>query len=161
MLNGVVTNPSVISRTVDGDASDGDIVNAGDGRNLVFGDNGQITAASANTDRFGAATSTIGLNVLITLGRADTTDSLIGGADDLTTGSGNDIVLGGIDGDTINAGQGNNIVLGDSGYIAWTSDDVDPSDIDRIYSTDPDHGGSDNITTGDGQDIIIGGEGGG
>ena len=70
-----------------------------------------------------------------------------------------------------------NIVIGDSGYIDWTAadvgrfyaattfaratlsgDDIDPADIDRIFSTEPDHGGSDTITTGAGDDIIIGGE---
>ena len=42
-------------------------------------------------------------------------ESLIGGSDSITTLGGNDIVIGGIDADTINAGEGNNIVLGDSG----------------------------------------------
>ena len=37
-------------------------------------------------------------------------------------------------------------------------DDDDPSEIDRIWSTDSGHGGNDVITTGDGDDIIIGGE---
>ena len=106
---------------------------------------------------------------------------------------GRDIVLGGIDADTIIANFGeygtdengtglgadaDNIIIGDSGYIDWTAadagriyadgttppvdalpgDDSDAMDIDRIWSTDPDHGGSDSITTGDGDDIIIGGE---
>ena len=32
------------------------------------------------------------------------------------------------------------------------------ADIDRLSSTEPDHGGNDTITVGDGDDIIIGGE---
>ena len=36
--------------------------------------------------------------------------------------------------------------------------DANPDDIDRISSTDPDHGGNDDITTGTGNDIIIAGE---
>ena len=40
-----------------------------------------------------------------------------------------------------------------------SGDDSDAEDdIDRIFSTDPDHGGIDTIMTGDGDDIIIGGE---
>ncbi|MFL6014724.1 MAG: beta strand repeat-containing protein, partial [Gaiellaceae bacterium] len=142
--------------------ADGDTIVAGNGRNLVLGDNGQVTAA-ANFDapRFGS--------LPLTLGLVTTTDSLIGGADDITTGSGADIVLGGIDGDTIRAGDGNNVVLGDSGLIDWVAaarsyalaspgDDSDPLDIDRIGSTSPDDGGTDTITTGSGDDVIIGGE---
>ena len=73
--------------------------------------------------------------------------------------------------------DGNNIVIGDSGYIDWTAndtgrfytadtplagtlsgDDTGADDIDRAFSTEPDHGGNDIITTGDGDDLIIGGE---
>ena len=39
-----------------------------------------------------------------------------------------------------------------------SGDDTDPFDIDRIFSTQPDDGGNDTITTGAGDDIIIGGE---
>src|SRR5213078_3503558 len=72
-----------------------------------------------------------------------------------------------IDGDTIVAGDGNNVVIGDSGLIDWVAverggigpgDDIDPADIDRIQSTSPDDGGSDVITTGSGDDVIVGGE---
>ena len=38
-------------------------------------------------------------------------------------------------------------------------DDNNAADIDRLFSTEPDHGGNDSIiTVGDGNDIIIGGE---
>ena len=128
----------------------------------------------------------------ITLGLVETIESLIGGSDEITTGIGNDIVLGGIDADTIyanfvgldgnddpilSATDGNNIVIGDSGYIDWTADDTGrfyaadtalagtlsgddtgADDIDRAFSTEPDDGGNDIITTGDGDDLIIGGE---
>ena len=157
-----------------------DAINGGNGNNLVFGDSGRIVAAAeSDASRFYAQP--------ITLGLVETLASLIGGADTITTGIGADIILGGIDGDTISANNsenvtigrldGRNIVIGDNGYIDWTAadpgrvyaaqiyaggvlagDDKDPSDIDRIFSTDPDHGGNDTITTGAGDDIIIGGE---
>ena len=139
--------------------ADGDTVVAGNGRNLVFGDNGRVTAAVADGAGFGS--------LALTLGLVEAIESLIGGSDTITTGSGSDIVVGGIDADTIAAGDGNNIVFGDSGVIDWTAaerlgtlagDDLDPSDIDRIWSLDPDHGGSDVITTGAGDDIVIAGE---
>ena len=148
---------------------------AGGGDNLVFGDSGQIIAAQIPN---GATDGNFNTQP-ITLGLVTTVESLVGGADMITTGIGRDIVLGGIDGDTITANDGenvddeifdaNNIVIGDSGYIDWTAaehayapalpgDDNDATDIDRIWSIDTDDGGSDVIHTGQGDDIIIGGE---
>ncbi len=46
-----------------------------------------------------------------------TTAPTIGGADMLTTGLGNDIILGGTAGDTIVAGLGNDLVFGDHGEL--------------------------------------------
>ena len=66
-----------------------------------------------------------------------------GGIDTITTGLGNDIVLGGHLGDVLNVGEGNNIVLGDDGAIIYTGldfggtnpgDDAVASDIDEIIS---------------------------
>ena len=140
-------------------ATDGDTIVAGEGTNLVFGDAGNITA-SAGTARFVGAQP-------ISLGLVTSVESLVGGSDSITTGAGNDIIIGGIDADTIAAGNGNNIVLGDSGLIDWAAaerggllagDDYDATDIDRIWTIDPSHGGNDSITTGTGDDIIIGGE---
>ena len=93
----------------------------------------------------------------MTLGLLTTTDSAVGGADRITSGAGDDAVLGGIGGDTIDAGDGANVVLGDNGLVDWTAaerggtlpgDDADASDIDRIRSLDPALGGDDTITTG-------------
>ena len=44
-----------------------------------------------------------------------------GGVDTITTLGGNDIVIGGRFGDTINAGDGDNLVIGDSGRITAAS----------------------------------------
>ena len=41
----------------------------------------------------------------------------------------------------------------------WPGDDFNAFDIDRFWSIDPDHGGSDVIRLGDGDDIVIGGRG--
>ena len=146
-----ITGATDTARTVVADGFDGgDTIVAGDGANLVFGDNARIVAARSNTPRFSGQP--------ITLGRAETIEPEIGGSDSITTGAGADIVFGGVDADTINAGNGNNIVIGDSGYVDWVADDATPNDIDRIAATDPQHGGNDDITTGTGNDIIIAGE---
>ena len=82
----------------------------------------------------------------LTLGLVETIESLIGGSDSITTGSGDDVILGGINGDTINAGDGNNLVVGDSGLVDWTAaerggalagDDTNPADVDRIARRAP------------------------
>ena len=52
-----------------------------------------MTAATSDLNRFNSWA--------ITLGLVETIQSLIGGSDSITTGSGNDIVLGGIGGDTL------------------------------------------------------------
>src|SRR5207237_3685361 len=82
------------ARTVAADVrGDGDTIDAGHGDNVVFGDNGRVTAATQDVANFGTQP--------ITLGLVETIDSLIGGSDAITTGVGRDIVLGGIDADVI------------------------------------------------------------
>ena len=165
---------------IDNISAIGDTIVAGHGDNLVFGDNGQITAAQSNVNNwFG--------ELPITLGLAETITPDIGGNDVITTGMGIDILLGGLGSDQIIANDtesyirgddttydSDNIVLGDNGYIDWTArdsgrdsihgqtylhlgDDNDPNDIDRISTTDPNEGGPDTITTGAGDDFVFGG----
>ena len=86
----------------------------------------------------------------------------VGGGDSITTGRGIDVVLGGEGADVIHAGvfaagEGSNVVFGDHGFVDWVTQDADPTDVDRIWSTDHDTGGADTITTGDASDIVIGG----
>jgi Ca2+-binding RTX toxin-like protein len=108
----------------------------------------------------------------MTFGEILTTADDDGGSDKITTGSGNDIILGGTNDEgvdeEITAGDGNNIVLGDSGRIDYTRADRDagepgadtnPADLDLVMSTDEGIGGDDVITTGDGSDLVIGGTG--
>ena len=61
---------------------------AGQGNNIIFGDNGQITAAAQDI------VDAEGLPIQITLGLVETIEPLIGGSDTITTGVGRDIVLG-------------------------------------------------------------------
>jgi Ca2+-binding RTX toxin-like protein len=117
-------------------------------------------AATASGPRFGGLPMTLAL--------LTTSDSATGAADRITTGAGEDVILGGAGADTIGAGDGANVVLGDNGLVDWTAaerggtlpgDDADASDIDRIRSLDPAIGGDDAITTGAGADTIAGGAG--
>ena len=80
-----------------------------------------------------------------------TTTPAEGGADDITTGDGDDLIAGGQDGDVIDAGDGDNTVLGDQGVITLAAGVI------RAVSEDRSNGGADRITTGSGRDVIIGG----
>jgi Ca2+-binding RTX toxin-like protein len=118
----------------------GDTIEGNDGNIIVIGDNGKLTYGNGFIHRI------------------ETTDFGIGGEDIITTRGGNDIVFGGHGGDIIDVGDGNNIVLGDDGLIDYVVADGDPSDIDLIDSlSTTTAGGPDTITSGSGQDIIIGG----
>ena len=71
----------------------------------MLGDDGRIAYALTDTDA-----SDIDLI-------ESTSTTVAGGADQITTGDGEDIIIGGRFGDTINAGNGDNLVIGDSGRI--------------------------------------------
>jgi Ca2+-binding RTX toxin-like protein len=124
-------------------------IEARDGDNIVIGDSGRILSAVSDAVQQFAGQP-------MTVGRIETIEDTDGAADTISTLTGYDIVLGGQGGDTIGAGNGHNIVLGDNGFIDY-DDDSDPADIDRISTTDPNEGGSDSITTGAGNDFILGG----
>ncbi len=133
----------------------GDYVDAGEGNNIVFGDHGVIELDQG-----------ILQSVMIT-------DIDYGGNDQITTGPGNDIILGGTADDTIYAGAGNDLVFGDHGYIATVpgggvdanalplSDAGlnDPFTFTAIDTQNAHDGGNDIIHGQDGEDIILGQQG--
>src|SRR5262249_2697519 len=116
-----------------------DTVQAGDGDNVVVGDNGRVSL-------FGGKL----LSVV-------STDTAIGDVDRVTTGSGNDVVVGGLAGDTVDAGDGANVVLGDSGEVDYQSG---TGVLLQAFSTAAAFGGDDSLTSGVGADVVIGGIGG-
>jgi Ca2+-binding RTX toxin-like protein len=143
----------------------GDEIHASGGNNIIFGDSGIITAAVSDSARRGGAPLT-----LISIGRIETTAYADGGADDITTGGGMDIILGGISGnaangdaglpDVIRSGAGTDIVFGDHGKLVYDSDAAgDPSTLDLVTTTQPLIGGADHIYGGGGNDFLFGGTG--
>ncbi|TCK07577.1 LEPR-XLL domain-containing protein [Marinobacterium mangrovicola] len=146
---------------------EGDTVDAGDGNNVVIGDSGQILAAADNAPQISGQP--------ITFGVIETTETDDGGADSITTGSGEDWVLGGYGGDTLYLGAGADIALGDNGELIFDRDVTvsvdgesvsiienggdDASTLDRIRTTAPTLGGNDTINGEAGGDILIGGTG--
>ena len=108
----------------------------------------------------------------------ETTAPGVGGNDNIQTGTGSAIVMGGTGADTIStvlggAGGTNNtnFVFGDDGFITWVGSELnagqpawagantDPRDIDLVASTDTCDGGNDTITIGAGHAIVVGGQG--
>lgn len=138
-----------------------DLIRAGEGDNIVLAGNGndEVTAGSGSNlivgDNGEARYADDGLVLLTVLSLATN----VGGDDEITTGDGADIVVAGIGSDTVNAGNGDNVVIGDNGGIRFDGVDANPVTLDEVKSTAPaDGGGDDVITTGTGNDIIIGGD---
>ena len=123
---------------------DNDILNGGLDADILVGDYGSITVS---TNRIAQTFISTGMNFAN------------GGVDTLLGGAGADIlVAGGAMGgltETIIDTAGNNIVFGDFGIVEGTR----ILEIVNAYrSIASQYGTPDNITTGDGNDVIIGGE---
>lgn len=117
-----------------------DTADLGDGDNIVLGDNGTISLFADE------------------LGEVRTGSALSNGNDTITSGSGNDIILGAFGDDVINATGGNNVVIGDMGEVELEAG-LPPGAARFAQSTSQGEGGADSITTGDGHDVVIGGAG--
>ena len=120
-----------------------DSLSATNGFNVVLGDNGQASYAGGveNLEQIGSIAPEIG------------------GNDSITTGAGEDVIVGGNGADTITAGDGNNVVIGDNGLIDY-SEDNDLSTLDKAMTVHPLAGGGDDVISGGvGNNVIIGGLG--
>src|SRR5262249_20818179 len=142
-----------------------DTITAGEGANIVVGDNGFI---QYNTAGPGFDTNPLTLDLVQSNAPEE------GGGDDvITTGGGNDWIIAGDNdpntsnrvgrsADTINAGNGQNIVLADNGQILAHSGKLNLISSTEAGSLSPvsaAQGGDDAITTGSGDDTIIAGFG--
>lgn len=121
----------------------GDRISGDDGDDVILGDGGEVRYAAGLSD---------------TPQFVRSRDEAIGGDDDITAGSGNNVLVGGQGGDTISTGNGNNVVLGDGGSVSFFADS--PEQPESIGSLEEAIGGQDSITTGDGEDVVIGGQAG-
>src|SRR5699024_7950815 len=78
----------------------GDTIDVGAGNDLVLGDHGAVTWLVLGG----------GLQVA----RVEVTDNTIGGGDTIRGRAGEDVLVGGAAGDTIDAGEGRDLVFGDN-----------------------------------------------
>ncbi len=95
-----------------------------------------------------------GVSLLVRLLTTDP-DIESSGDDKVTTGAGNDVILGGSGDDDIDAGASffKDVVLGDNGETWFYLSQI----LQFAFSTDPADGGDDKIFTGMGADYVIGG----
>src|SRR5206468_493624 len=116
-----------------------------DGVDVVVGDNGQLVYNGPDGN---LAT----LDLVVTIN-----PEAGGGIDTITTGGSSDIVIGGDAGDTITANEGNNLVLGDLGSISFYQGKLLQVLSTQTGADSAAQGGADQITTGSGNDTIVGG----
>jgi Ca2+-binding RTX toxin-like protein len=156
--NGVVerTAGGVVARvyTLDEDGLTGgdDEITLGDGTNIVLGGMGADTI-----DAPGGVNIILGDNGEVNVGGDVFSTQLDKGGDDIITAGSNNTILGGAGADIITAEGGFNTILGDNGVVERTAGGV----VARVYTLDEDGltGGDDEITLGDGTNIVLGGMG--
>ena len=116
----------------------GDIVHAGGGADIVFGDNGEAPETFDLANRHGFLRGLV---------------KLTDGADQLYGEGGDDILIGSGAIDTLDGAAGNDLVIGDGALLFFNSPPV-------VSETNVDvQGYGDNLTGGDGDDVIYGGKG--
>ncbi|MCA9066487.1 MAG: hypothetical protein KDA96_25640, partial [Planctomycetaceae bacterium] len=131
-----------------------DVISTGNGDDVVLGGSGadSILAANGRNTLFGdnGVASFSGTGTLVDVYSTNVT---AGSNDTITAGTGNDLVIGGAASDSINAGTGNNIITGDNGYGTFDA----AGRIMMLMTLSSSTGGQDNVTTGNGNDLILGG----
>ncbi len=137
----------------------GDTLAAGEGDNFVLGGLGddRITTGSGNDQVFGdngQATFTAGV-----LARLETTDTAVdtGGNDTIAAGDGVNHVFGGLGSDDVTSGAGNDVVLGDNGHVQWDNSGTQYTEIASEVSNAL--GGGDTLAAGEGDNLVLGGLG--
>ena len=117
----------------------GDNATLGDGNNRAIGDSGIIRTSGALGDEY-----------------MESTDPANGGGDTITTGTGHDIVMGGEGMDIVTTNEGFDILVGDNAIIQKAGS----GGLHTLRSLTGDYGDDDQLLSGDGNDILVGGLGG-
>jgi Ca2+-binding RTX toxin-like protein len=142
-------------RTTDEEEATGgaDVITSLGGTNVILGGVGaDRIAAPAGTNIILGDNGVVNLNDPVA-NDVYTTDHHLGGADLITGGTGDNIILGGAEGDTITGGDGVDVVLGDNGRVYRDGAHV----VTRVETADPLVGGADTISGGGNDDILLGG----
>ncbi|MGB0598768.1 MAG: calcium-binding protein, partial [Rubripirellula sp.] len=123
-----------------GDGSDD--IHAGAGGDIVLADHGMLSWRTS-----------VSPPVLI---EARSTESALGGDDEIQGGDGTDVIVAGFGSDMVDAGTDNSsdIVVGDNGYALF--DEL--GRLIEVSTADHDFGGVDIITTANARDYVMGGD---
>ncbi len=156
------TSPdAVIGGTKDTGTSSNDIINAGNGDNVVFGGVGadQITTGAGadfilGDDGYGTFTYAGGARAP---NRVLSIDPTFGGNDTIHSGSGNDLIFGETGNDLIYGEGGNDIIFGD--FASYDASRVANARALSIFTGVADGGGNDEIHGGNGNSYMVGGQG--
>ena len=105
---------------------------------VLIGDNGEILLGASQT---------------VTRARSLNPAGALGGVDNLSAGAGNNVLIGGLAGDSLTSLGGNDVAIGDNGDVTFDTAGV----IDLAVSTDVGQGGIDTINVGDGRNVVLGG----
>ena len=142
--------------TTETSIGDIDVINAGNGDNVVIGGFGgdQITGGNGRDVVLGD-NGNAEFNDAADLIFVTTTDPTIGGDDLINAGDGDNIVLAGFGADEVFTGLHDDIVVGDNGYATFNNSDI----LVYVTTTQPEIGGDDLIDAGDGHNIVLGGYG--
>ena len=142
-----------------------DIIHLDGSNNVALGDNGEVKFAGS--DAFGDKTDRVyGDSTKTYLNYVQTTSDTLGGKDEITTGNGNNVVMGGTASDKIATGYGNDIIIGDGGeaYVDRNREALFVNNQGRNIKTLDDgstaedgSAGSDVIKTKGGDNVIFGG----
>ncbi|MGF3028133.1 calcium-binding protein, partial [Methylobacterium aquaticum] len=140
--------------SIDPEIGGDDAITARDGRSTILGGAGSdaITLGSGTQVVLGDSGSATFENGQIATVTSIATD--IGGADTIQADDGDATIIGGAGADRITVGTGNHVILGDNGQATFAA-----GRLTAIASIDPEIGGDDAITARDGSSTILGGAG--
>ncbi len=150
-------NPDVVGRDGNAVGTGNNTITVYNGTNVVMGGGGTNTLTSLNGDNLlmGANGSVIRDPTTLAPLYAISVEPSIGGNDTITTGLGSNYEIGGAGSNTINGGAGDDYAIGNDGTFTWTTAGI----ATNMASTNFAYGGADQISTGNGNNYVIGGSG--
>lgn len=131
-----------------------DIINAGDGNNVIVGGTGgdEITSGTGNDAILSDGGSLRFNDGLLAQAQSNAAQ----GFDDIVTATGgNNLVIAGAGSDTVVTGPGDDVLLGDNGRVSYSTAGV----LESVDVTDVENGDADSLQAGAGNNVIAGAAG--
>ena len=148
-VDGVAVRLSTNDNDVSTTGVDTIIVGGGDNRVLAGLSNDEVTSTYGNDVVLGDNGELSYINNVLV--NATSSEASLGGADTLSLGEGNNIVIAGAGVDTITTTDGVDIILGDNGQLVWSVTGI----IESVTATDLTNGAGDIIKAGDATILLL------